>query len=120
MRRVKSLMSADTSDQLIRLGVGQKVKPRARTDDSSLESGVCDRLMTEVLSSLMVVRVLRGLRLRRLRVRVEACVLLLRNVLRLSLTVTLVLVACEILVFLARLRASSDSRDKAIELILLI
>ena len=35
MRRVKSLMSADTSDQLIRLGVGQKVRPRARTDDSS-------------------------------------------------------------------------------------
>ena len=28
-------MSADNSDQLIRLGVGQKVKPRARTDDSS-------------------------------------------------------------------------------------
>ena len=51
MRRVKSLMSADTSDQLIRLGVGQKVKPRARTDDSSLESGVCDRLMTEVVST---------------------------------------------------------------------
>ena len=83
MRRVKSLMSADTSDQLIRLGV----ELRARTDDSSLESGVCDRLMTEVVSSL-VVRVLRGLRLRRLRVRVEACVLLLREVLRLSLTVT--------------------------------
>ena len=66
-------MSADTSDQLIRLGVGQKVKPPARTDDSSLGSGVCDRLMTEVVSSLMAVRVLRGLRLRRLRVRVEAC-----------------------------------------------
>ena len=48
----------------------------------------------------------------------EACVLLLGEVLRLSLTVTLELVVCEILVFLARLRASSDSRDKAMELIL--
>ena len=36
-------MSADTSDQLVRLGVGQKVKPRAKTDDSSLGSGVWDR-----------------------------------------------------------------------------
>ena len=50
---MKSWMSADNSDQSICLGVGQKVKPRARTDDSSLESGVCDRLMTEEVSSVM-------------------------------------------------------------------
>ena len=68
MRRVKSLISADNSAKLIRLGVGQKVKPRARTNNSSLESGVWDKLMTEVVSRLMVLRVLRGLRLRRLRV----------------------------------------------------
>ena len=43
MRRVKSLISADNSAKLIRLGVGQKVKPRARTNNSSLESGVPPR-----------------------------------------------------------------------------
>ena len=52
MRRVKSLISADNSAKLIRLGVGQKVKPRARTNNSSLESG--DKLITEVVSRLVV------------------------------------------------------------------
>ena len=73
MRRVKSLISADNSAKLIRLGVGQKVKPRARTNNSSLESGVWDKLITEVLSRLVVLWVLRRLRLRRLRV-LPACV----------------------------------------------
>ena len=54
MRRVKSLISADNSAKLIRLGVGQKVKPRARTNNSSLESGVWDKLITEVVSRLVV------------------------------------------------------------------
>ena len=46
MRRVKSLISADNSAKLILLGVGKKVKPRARTNNSSLESGVWDKLIT--------------------------------------------------------------------------
>ena len=41
MSRVKSLMSADNSAKLVRLSVGQKVKPQERTNNSSLESGVC-------------------------------------------------------------------------------
>ena len=73
MRRLKSLISADNSAKLIRLGVGQKVKPRARTNNLSLESGVWDKLITEVVSRLVVLWVLRGLRLRRLRV-LPACV----------------------------------------------
>ena len=74
--------------------------------------------MTEVVSSLMVF-VLRGLRLRRLRLCVGVCVRvkLLENELRLSVAVTL---ECELRNLLARLRASTDSRDKAIELILVI
>ena len=73
MRRVKSLISADNSAKLIRLGVGQKVKPRARTSNSPLERRVWDKLITEVVSRLVVLWVLRGLRLRRLRV-LPACV----------------------------------------------
>ena len=81
MRRLKSLISADNSAKLIRLGVGQKVKPRARTNNSSLESannsslesGVWDKLITVVVSRLVVLWVLRGLRSRRLRV-LPACV----------------------------------------------
>ena len=53
IRRVKSLISADTSAKLIRLGVGQKVKPQARTNNSSLESGVWDKLITEVVLRLV-------------------------------------------------------------------
>ena len=41
MSRVKSLMSADNSAKLVRLSVGQKVKPQERTNNSPLESGVC-------------------------------------------------------------------------------
>ena len=70
---MKSLISADNSAKLIRLGVGKKVKPRARTNNSSLESGVWDKLITEVVSRLVVLWVLRRLRLRRLRV-LPACV----------------------------------------------
>ena len=54
MRRVKSLISADNSAKLILLGVGKKVKLRARTNYSSLESGVWDKLITEVVSRLVV------------------------------------------------------------------
>ena len=61
MRRMKSLTSADNSAKLIHLGVGQKVKPRARTNNSSLESGVGDKLMTEVVSRLVVLWRLRVL-----------------------------------------------------------
>ena len=79
--------------------------------------------MTEVVSSLMGFMLL-GLRLRRLRlcVGVIVCVLvkLLENVLRLSVAVTLELLTCELRNLLSRLRASTDSRDKAIELILVI
>ena len=76
--------------------------------------------MTEVVSSLMVEFMLRGLRLRRLRLCVGVCVRvkLLENVLRLSVAVTLELLTCELRNLLARLRASTDSRDKPIELIL--
>ena len=54
--------------------------------------------MTEVVSSLMVGFMLRGLRLRRLRLCVGVCVRvkLLENVLRLSVAVTLELLACEL------------------------
>ena len=54
--------------------------------------------MTEVVSSLMVEFMLRGLRLRRLRLCVGVCVRvkLLENVLRLSVAVTLELLACEL------------------------
>ena len=41
MSRVKSLMSADNSAKLVRLSVGQNVKPQERTNNSPLESGVC-------------------------------------------------------------------------------
>ena len=41
MSRVKSLMSADNSAKLVRLSVGQKVKPQERTNNSPLESEVC-------------------------------------------------------------------------------
>ena len=76
--------------------------------------------MTEVVSSLMVGLMLRGLRLWRLRLCVDVCVRvkLLENVLRLSVAVTLEVLTCELRNLLARLRASTDSRDKAIELIL--
>ena len=50
---MKSLISADTSAKLIRLGVGQKVKPQARTNNSSLESGVWDKLIIEVVLRLV-------------------------------------------------------------------
>ena len=70
---MRSLISADNSAKLIRLDVGQKLKPRARTNNSSLESGVWDKLITEVVSRLVVLWVLRGLRLRRLLV-LPACV----------------------------------------------
>ena len=54
--------------------------------------------MTEVVSSLMVEFMLRGLRLRRLRLCVGVCVRvkLLENVLRLSVPVTLELLTCEL------------------------
>ena len=58
MSRLKSLMSADNSAKLVRLGVGQKVKPR--------NVGFADKLIIEVVSGLVVLWVLRGLRLRRL------------------------------------------------------
>ena len=51
----------------------QKVKQRARTNNSSLKSGIWDKLITEVVSRLAVLWVLRGLRLRRLHV-LPACV----------------------------------------------
>ena len=73
MRSVKSLISADNSAKVIRLGVGQKVELQARTNNSSLESGVWDKLITEVVSRLVVLWVLQGLRLRRLFV-LPACV----------------------------------------------
>ena len=81
--------------------------------------------MTELVSNLMVRLMLRGLRLRRLRLCVGVCVRvkLLENILRLSVAVTLELLTCELrnlLARLARLRAITDSRDKSIELILVI
>ena len=45
---------------------------------------------------------------------------LLENVLRLSVAVMLELLTCELRNLLARLQASTESRDKAIELILVI
>ena len=44
MRSVKSLISADNSAKVIRLGVGQKVEPQARTNNSSLESEVLGQI----------------------------------------------------------------------------
>jgi len=40
-------MLAETSDQLIYLGVGQNVSPRERTDISSVDKEQPEKLMTE-------------------------------------------------------------------------
>ena len=66
--------------------------------------------MTEVVSSLMVGFMLRGLRLRRLRLCVGVCVRvkLLENVLRLSVPVTLELLTCELRNIFALLTSASE------------